>query len=94
MSVKVESFEPHIDNSHKFAVAIPVEGGSFMIIETYEDLEWLEVGLNRWRQFANERGITQPYPLEILDEKLKCQIIPELLHRDDDSQKNTQTGSN
>lgn len=77
--MKIETFEPKIDTTHKFAVAVPVEGGDVCIIETYATREALAVAFDGWSNFATERCITQPCPIEIIDKEMRCKVLTNIL---------------
>lgn len=77
--MKMELFSTKIDVQHRFGVAVPTEGGTMAIIQTYETKELLENDYREWQKYASERGITKPYPIEFLDNNGRCKILTDIL---------------
>ncbi len=57
-------FRSAIAEKDNFAVAVPTETDSMMIIQTYPTREALEGGYNLWKNCASQRKLTTPYPIE------------------------------
>ena len=76
----MDAFEPKVDDSHEFAVATPIQGGGLCIVQTYETRSELAAGFLQWKTFASQRGITEPYPIQIINETMKCKILREMLN--------------
>ena len=75
-----------IDLKDRFGVAIPVEGGRVMVIETFPSREQLETGYNDFYQMAKDLKITLPLPIEYIGEVSergvsKCKILVDLIKR-------------
>lgn len=79
----VEAFKPSVDKEHKYAVAVPVEGGSVVPIQSYETLEQLRKGYQDWQQYASDRKITGTVPIEFIDASGKCRVLTDLLQAHD-----------
>ncbi len=77
--MKIESFKPQLDSEYKYAVAVPIEGEKVVPIQSYETLEQLKEGYQTWLQYATERKITKPLPIEFLDKSGKCQVLTDIL---------------
>jgi len=77
--MKMDTFVPETDNQHKFAIAVPTESGIMMMIQKYKTKKELETGYREWLDYASRRNLTKPYPIEILNERLECKILNELL---------------
>ncbi len=77
MEIKV--FKPKVKEQERFAVAVPTDKGIMAIIQTYASKEQLETGYKHWKEDASQKGLTKPYPIEILDKDLKCKILEDLL---------------
>lgn len=75
----IHILQPEINKEDRFAVAVPARGGddrsTMMIIGTYPTKEALDAGYQQWRSFAEGRGITVPYKIELVDETGKCKIL-------------------
>lgn len=78
--MRLEAFKPIIRPGSKYAVAVRVEDGSLWIIGTYPSREQLENGYRAWYQYAEQRKITMPVPVEIVDKKtMMVKILKDLI---------------
>jgi len=75
----LDFFEPKINANHKFAVAVYTGCRKLVILQTYPSLEQLEAGYKDWYKYASKRGVTKPYPVEILDPSLKCRVLKNMI---------------
>lgn len=72
-------FKPQVNAEHKYAVAVPAQGGVVVPIQSFETLEQLKEGYRAWRQYATERDITSPVPIEFLDKSGKCKALIDII---------------
>ena len=76
----MEFFKPKINKDHKFAVVVPCEGGTMMMIETYQTKDELVENYMKWRDYALKSGITEPLPFEFIDDNNNGVILEELVN--------------
>jgi hypothetical protein len=75
----IDVIKPRNVEGERFAVAVPTDG-PLAIIETYPNTEQLETGYRIWKEYAEERGITRPLPIELLNLEGKCQILTNMVN--------------
>lgn len=73
-----------INPNDRFGVAVPVEGGNLMIIETFPSREQLETGYNDFYLIAKNIDLTFPLPIEYIQDVSergvgKCKILVDLI---------------
>ena len=81
----IESFKPDWKKEDKYAVAIPVQGGTVAPLASYDNLELLKAGYTKWKAYALKNGITKPLPIQFLDNKGTCKILTELIQETETS---------
>ena len=64
-------FEPKVEKEDLYAIAVPAEGRILVPIKSCATLEKLKEEYKTGYDFAVERNITRPYPIEIIDGKGK-----------------------
>ena len=65
--------------NHKYATALWTDKKIMMMVETYPTIETLEIGYRDYLATAKQKGLTKPWPIELLDETGKCRIVEELI---------------
>lgn len=78
-------FEPRrIDPRDRFGIAVPVEGGSIMVIKTFPSREQLETGYNDFYRIAKDLKLALPLPIEYIREVSergvsKCKVLVDMI---------------
>ncbi len=59
-------FKSRTEEQENYAIAVPTNG-PLMIIQTYHNIEQLEIGYKHWRNLAEQRGTTKPVPIQRIE---------------------------
>ncbi len=71
--------DAQVDKKHKYAVAVPAQGGIVVPIQSFETLEQLRDAYRTWQNYASYMRITKPVPIEFSDKEGKCRVLTDLL---------------
>jgi len=74
-------FRPKTREEDNFAVGVPTNG-PVCLIESYPDMQKLEVGYRVWLEHSRQAGITKPVPLQRIRGSA-YRIIREIMPKED-----------
>ena len=79
-----EEVRPRIDTREKYGISLLTESGILFLIQSYGSLEQLKESYTSWRQYASNKGVTLPVPIELLDDKGGCKILTDIIQSTQD----------